>query len=252
MKEKVCLIAGGSDVAGSEIDGTDDSKYNRENSFGNIVAKQLGYRPINIAMTGSTNPSVMRSVIEWINTQYDPEKMDLFVIIGWTESSRMEIPWIKSTPWETYNSGADWYSASANDYLRVNAGWAGTYHEEQVAIAECHRIMVSYGFFLEIISANNILTIQFLLKSLKIPYIMCNTLHMFTPLSHSTRQLKFYIEQIDRKRYINIINNNESFFTKYKTLGYVNPKAKYWHHDEKPHILYAGVLLKFIEENKCL
>ena len=37
MKEKIMLIAGGSDLAGSEIDGSDDSYYNRDNSFGNLT-----------------------------------------------------------------------------------------------------------------------------------------------------------------------------------------------------------------------
>ena len=41
------LIAGCSHTAGSEIDGTQDSVHNRQNSYGNLVAKNLGLVPIN-------------------------------------------------------------------------------------------------------------------------------------------------------------------------------------------------------------
>lgn len=251
-REKIMLIAGGSDVAGSEIDGTDDSYYNRDHSFGNLLATRLGYRPLNIAITGATNSSIMRSIVEWFHTQYNAETMDVFVLIGWTESTRMEIPWTKPTAWDAYNKYANWFSNSAVDYLRVNASWKGTYEEEQVAIAECHKIMARYGNVLELQSANFILTIQFLLKSMKIPYVMCNTLHMFSPLTVATRHLKFYLTKFDKKRYISYMDNGESFFTKYKNLGYTNPNAKYWHHGEEPHELYAKVLYKFIEDQKCL
>ena len=40
-KEKILLIAGCSHAAGSEIDGKEDSKYNREHSYGALVAKKL-------------------------------------------------------------------------------------------------------------------------------------------------------------------------------------------------------------------
>ena len=61
------LIAGCSHAAGSEIDGSEDSQFNRANSFGNVLAEQLGYKPINIAINGSTNSGIARSVIEWYN-----------------------------------------------------------------------------------------------------------------------------------------------------------------------------------------
>jgi hypothetical protein len=41
--------------------------------------------------------------------------------------------------------------------------------------------------------------------------------------------------------------NDQSFFIKYKNLGYTNLKAKYWHHDETPHAMFADELFKFIK-----
>ena len=40
-KEKILLIAGCSNAAGSEIDGKEDQQFNRDNSFGALVALSL-------------------------------------------------------------------------------------------------------------------------------------------------------------------------------------------------------------------
>ena len=42
----------------------------------------------------------------------------------------------------------------------------------------------------------------------------------------------------------------ESFYWKYKNLGYNNEKAKYWHHGEEAHSLYAEELYNFVKENQ--
>ena len=39
-KEKILLIAGCSHTAGSEIDGNEDSTYNRENSYGGLIVRR--------------------------------------------------------------------------------------------------------------------------------------------------------------------------------------------------------------------
>ena len=44
-----------------------------------------------------------------------------------------------------------------------------------------------------------------------------------------------------------MMDNDQSFYTKYKNLGYTNPNAKYWHHDQTPHAMYADELHNFIE-----
>jgi hypothetical protein len=63
---------------------------------------------------------------------------------------------------------------------------------------------------------------------------------MFTP----ARQLNFYIDQIDQSYYLDLTDNEQSFYWKYKNVGYVNYKAKYWHHGEEPHKLYSEELFK--------
>ena len=88
---KYLLAAGCSHTAGSEIDGTEDSEYNRQNSFAGILAEKLDRKLINIASHGSSNPTIARSVLEWFDENYKGD-MDVFTLVGWAESSRMEIP----------------------------------------------------------------------------------------------------------------------------------------------------------------
>ena len=64
------LIAGCSHAAGSEINGTEDSIYNRQQSFGARLASKLGYRPINIASNGASNSGIARSVLKWFEKYY--------------------------------------------------------------------------------------------------------------------------------------------------------------------------------------
>ena len=248
-KEKIALIAGCSHSAGSEIDGNLDSKYNRDHSFGSLLSNKLGYRPINIAINGASNTGIARSVLLWFDENYNPETMDVYVIIGWTESSRMEIP-AKHRPSDFHsgNPSIEWYDSSANSYLRINYGWTGNDSFEKAVIPKYHEFMAENETYLEYQAASNVLMVQYFLKSLNVPYVMCNTMHMFVPDDHFVSHL---LKLIDKKCYYNLDSGQDcSFFWKYKNLGYKNIKAKYWHHNEIPHTFYAEELYKFIGEQQ--
>jgi hypothetical protein len=162
--KKIMLIAGGSDLAGSEIDGTEDSTYNRQHSFGNLLAAKLGYDPVNIATNGPTNSGIARSVLEWFQQNYDASTMDVFVLVGWSESIRVEAPVDWPTPYEMWNGAADWFTTSSRDYLRVNMGWKGTDARELDIIARTQEFMAQNETYLEIYSANLVLQLQYFLN----------------------------------------------------------------------------------------
>jgi hypothetical protein len=243
VKEKIMLIAGCSHAAGFEIDGTFDSQHNRSNSFGNLFAKQLGYRPINIASGGATNPTISRSIIEWIENFYDEQTQELFVLIAWTESSRLELPVDIAHDYDSGNPAADWQDHYGHSYLRINQGWRGNSLQERKMLAYYQKFIADNLEYLEIISANLVLQIQFYLTSKKIDFLMCSTMHMFT---ETYTHLEPYINKIDKTKYIDLMNTSESFFWKYKNAGYENPKAKFWHHEAEPHRLYSEKLLSYI------
>lgn len=242
--EKIMLIAGCSHAAGAEIDGTGDSYYNRDNSFGNVLAKNMGYRPVNIASSASANPTIARMILEWFDQNYDPNNMEVFVTIAWTESSRMELPSEQGTDYACANVTADWFSKYDGRYIRINQGWPGGDGYEKRITPYYQKFIATNLIYLEILSANLVLQLQYYFKSLNIKYVMCNTMHMFTRNEHT----EFFLKLIDRNHYIDVDNNDEAFYWKYKNAGYNNPKAEYWHHNEEPHLLYAAKLLEFIKE----
>lgn len=249
MKQKIGLIAGCSQIAGAEIDGTMDSRYNRNNSYGSLLVEKLGFTPVNIAINGSTNSSIARSILRWFAEKYDAEQMEVFVVVGWTESSRLEVPaQFRPGNYLLGNPAVEWYDSSANSFVRINFGWYGDRPDEKEMIPEYHKFMAENPLMLENWSATYVLQLQYFLKSLNIPYVMSSTMHMFQPGEHFTSYL---VNLIDASRYYNLkTDQSESFYWKYRNLGYENSKAKYWHHDEEPHRLYAEELYKFIGEQQ--
>jgi hypothetical protein len=249
MREKIMLIAGGSDPAGSEIDGTMDSEYNRQHSFGNLLANKLGYRPINIAMRGVANGAITRSILEWFQLFYKPEEMDVFVLIGWANSSRMDAPCHRPTWYNEQNPNADWTSKTTCDFIQIQHGNKPLNPDEMVIYNSYDAFIIANEAYLEVISATHSLQLQYFFNMHKVPYLQVNTLYQFTK---NNTHVKFYLDLIDRKRYLDFDNPNEPFYYRYANMGYKNTKAKYWHHGEEPHRLYSEHLYKHITENNLL
>lgn len=241
------LIAGCSHAAGSEINGYEDSVYNRQQSFGAVMARHYGYRPINIAQNGMTNAGIARSVLRWFHKHYDPTKMKVFTLVSWTESTRIEIANDRGYAYNFSSKAADWYDESSNQYMRITFGWDGGDEEEKSVIPYYHKFMAQNEPFLELMTAQLILQLQYFFNSKSVNYLMCNSLHVFTK---QIQQLQTYFELVDTDKYYKMTDNDEAFFIKYRNLGYENPKAKYWHHNEVPHKLYASELIKYIEEKQ--
>lgn len=243
MREKIMLISGCSHASGSEIDGTQDSSYNREHSFGGQLAKKLGYEAVNIASVASTNPTIARNIIEWVSENYNPEKMDLYVLIAWTETSRMEVPSsLRDTKYHEWNSSTPWYTETDVKFYRINSGHDGGTPDERELFPIYHRFMADNQVYLEVYTLNLVLQLQYFLNSKNINYTMCNAMSMVS----DNIQVKSYINQIDKSKYMNFDDNTESFWLLYKKLNYINPLAKYWHHGIEPHTLYAEKLYDFV------
>lgn len=241
MTHKILLIAGDSNAAGSEIDGSPDSVFNRHHSFGNVLAGKLNRQAVNIATCAATNSTISRSVLEWFQTVYNQQFHNVMVLIAWTESSRMEIPFHNPTWYNEMNPAVDWFPAESVKYLRVNSSWQGADHEKD-KIKECQKFMASNTPYLEIYSANLVLQMQYFLNSMNINYVMCNTMHMFSNIEH----LSFYKSLFDSNKYFEF--DCDGFYQKYEKLGYKNKKALYWHHDQIPHQMFANELYNFIEK----
>lgn len=250
MKRKILLIVGGSDLAGAELDGQMDSTYNRANSFAARLTRPgrvfEGYEVINAATSGSANSTIARTALMWFRDEYDPDTMDVFVIVGWTESARMEAPWdiplfSKDDMWPA----ADFCAEENFLYLHINVGWEHSQPEQAAKANDYINFMVDNQHFFEQLSLNLVMQLQWFLEKQHVPYYMLNTLHMF---SKDNKHLEPYYCLLNEHRYMYFDNNAESFYTKYKDLGYTNPKAQYWHHGEEPHELYSQIIEHNIHE----
>lgn len=249
MKQRILLIAGCSHAAGSEINGLQDNVFNRQHSFGAYVARHYNMTPVNIAICGSTNAGIARSVINWFEKFYDPCKLDVFTLVSWTESTRLEIPAEKMYCYNFASKSADWYDETANRYMRVTFGWPGGTPEEKALVPDYHKFMAQNEAFLELMTFHIVLQLQYFFKANNVNYLMSNSMDVFT---QERFQIKEMLESVNLSKYYKMLEPEESFYKKYRNLGYENKKAKYWHHDEVPHKLYSEELIKHIEENKCL
>lgn len=243
-KQKIMLVTGCSHAAGFEIDGTEDSAYNRSMSFGNQLARIMGYKPINIALGSQSNTAIARGVIEWLSTRYNPDLHEVFVVIGWTECTRMDLPSGHDVDHASNNVAVDVFTRSTARFLQINSGWEGYTPYEKSIMPYWHEFMVKNEHILEIISAKEVLMLQWLLKSKNIDYVMCNTMPNFK----KNRYTEFYVDLIDQRKFMHMLDDKHDFYWHFRNAGYENPKAQYWHHDEMPHRLQAEKLYNFISE----
>ena len=243
MSDRILLIAGCSHTGGSEIDGSQDSAYNRENSYGGVLAGLLDRRPINIAMVAMSNRAIARSVLNWFDTEYNADTMDVMVLIGWTENIRIDFPNPHAIGYGPANTHTDYYTEINEHFLQINAGWAGGNDYERGVIPYWHEYQARHEYMCELECINTVLQMQYFCNSKNVDYVMTNTMKMFSP---ENKHLDFYIGQVDQTKYMDMLDNDAAFFWHYRNAGYENPKAKYWHHNEVPHKLHAEKLFRFI------
>lgn len=244
---KKLLIVGCSHAGGFEIYGEMDSKLNRSKSFGNLLAMALGRTPINIAIGGASNATIARNLMEYITHKVTSES-EIMVLVCWTEGTRIEVPILNKKKYRSYelgNQGSDDFFLSNNKFIMLNPALKGNDVWERITIAQNQRFIANNHHYFEIISAQLVLMIQDFLKVRNIDFMMCNTMHMFSSNEFSD----LYKQNIDASKYYMFDKNELSFWYKYKNLGFENPNARYWHHGEEAHRLYADELFSFYNEN---
>lgn len=246
-KEKIILINGCSHSAGFEIDGTDDSKYNRAHSYGNLLAEKMDMKPINISLGSQSNPAIARGILDWFHNQYNADTMDVFVCIGWTESIRVDFPSPFPMDYASISGNVDYYCVHTEDFMQINAGWPGSKPDEKKIIKYWQDVQARYPVYLEMVTINAILQMQYFLKMLGVDYVMSSTMHL---LSLPCHYYDFYLDLIDQDRFFKLTESDQAFYWYYRNQGHENPRAKYWHHGEEPHRLQAQRLYDFIESKK--
>ena len=234
-----CLIAGCSHSAGFEIDGSEDSLSNRSKCFGAQLSTMLTLVPHNISLGAQSNSAIARSVIDYI--EKDTTNSIDFVVVGWTEMTRIDLPSGHDVDHDGSNPAVDTFTTINKRWLQINSGWAGFTDYEKSIMPYWHEFMYNKSDILDLITVKEMLMLQLYLNSKGIDYVFCNTMLPYTP----TRYTEWYWNLIDIEK---CMWDDEGFWFKYRELGYYNKKAKYWHHDETPHRLYAEELYNSIAE----
>lgn len=239
------LVAGCSHSSGSEIDGTPDSAFNRQRSFGNLFAKKMGYEPINIAIPGATNQLIVRTIMRWFSENksiVNNNTNNVAVLVNWTESVRVEAPFDFPTDISVLSS--DWPIAQEM-FIQINPGYTGYSAREKEKQERYHRFITSELAFCEILSLSMVLLIQNFCKANNYRYFMSSAGYIFT--EEFIPWTKEYIRLVDEKHYYNFRIKEDSFYEKFKLRGHINPKAKYGHHGELAHKAHADDLYSYFK-----
>ena len=244
------LIAGCSHAAGSEIDGNLSSPDNRKASFGNQLARMIDHEPINIARNGSSNSAIHRSVLNWFTLNKDIIENinnNIFVLVNWAESCRIEAP-VPHSIGINQDTCADWADPSFLDSLQVNAAtdFNTVAHQERNQFATAQKYMVNSEEAVEILTAKDVLSLQYFFKAEGIRYLMTNSGIAFN--NRNMKHLKPYLTKIDASRYYKYRDNDFGFYEKYRQAGLTNPNAKYGHHGADAHLSRATDLHNYIKQ----
>lgn len=246
-KERIILIAGCSHTGGYEIDGTMDSEYNRKHSYGGLLATKYHRTPIHLAAGGVSNSYILRNVLLWFANNYDPETQDVLCLVGWTDSSRWEIPLKLGQDIQSNNPNLTWFDKSLNDYLTIQMGWTHDHPDrpEQVAMQKTyHNLIGEFPEQMEILSFNYALQLQSFFKSLGITYVMADTLYNF---DLNNIWLSPQANLLDTTRYLNPGDPCESFYLKYSEK-YPNVSQNYLHLGAEAHQDFAQEIDLFLSQ----
>ena len=240
---KKAIIAGCSHTAGFELDGSEDSQYNRDNSWGSQLATMLGMEPINLALGGASNSAISRQVVDYLHRQ-DTEPQNFFAIIGWSECMRMEIPSGWDVDIRENNCSVAQFTDSVLPFLQINAGWQGNTDYEKEIMPYWHKHFVDNEELMELDSIKTALATQWYLESKRIPYIMCNTMWNWK----LNRYTSSYVDLVHKTRYFQYGNNSECFYYKYLEQYGENPLAQYGHLGVEAHTEQAKRLYKHVKQ----
>ena len=237
------LIANGcSHTAGAEIEEPLQGEC-YEKAWPKKLADSLGYKPVNLAVSGASDDRVVRTTIEYIGKlkkypNYDPSKF--FVVISWPGLHRTEL-------YQTFDNEPGFWdegwmpmvAGNEETYRQQCSKMAFMYYKAWVMRQNIHQ--ASIKFYL------NVLLLQNILISNKIKYLFWNS-SMTVPASYP-----HYLYEIYHKRFPHILEKRKSYTEMLESNGFRHsPFAKWGHYGEDSHKWFADFLKSYITKNKLL
>ena len=237
------LIANGcSHTAGAEIEYTQQGEC-YEKAWPKKLADSLGYKPVNLSVSGASDDRVVRTTIEYIGKlkkypNYDPSKF--FVVISWPGLHRTEL-------YQTFDNEPGFWdegwmpmvAGNEETYRQQCSKMAFMYYKAWVMRQNNHQ--ASIKFYL------NVLLLQNLLIANSIKYLFWN--------SGTTLPATYphYFNEINHKRFPHILEKEKGYTEILEASGFRHSIfAKWGHYGEDAQEWVADFLKAYITKNKLI
>ncbi len=237
------LIANGcSHTAGAEIEAPLQGEC-YEKAWPKKLADSLGYKPINLAISGASDDRVVRTTIDFLgklkkSPKFNPNKV--FVVICWPGLHRTEL----------YRTAENEDGFWDNGWMPIVVGNEETYQAQcsQSAFAFYKTwVMRQNNHQASIKFYSNVLLLQNILISNRIKYLFWNS-SMTVPSNYIQ-----YLNEINHKRFPHILEKEKSYTEMLESNGFRHsPFAKWGHYGEDSHKWFADFLKSYITKNKLL
>jgi hypothetical protein len=211
----ILYVNGDSNTAGSEIS-------DKDQSWPNLLASKLNCSLINQAVGGGSNPGILRTTYEFINSCSNIK--DHFFIIGWTSWER-----------EEWNYNNNYHNVNAGGYTTLPAEFHAQYKNwvtEQTAETRILKSSVLH---------NEICKLHETLKQQDIKHLFFNALMPYLHNEH---------KQIVWANYLGPYDNNSSYYWYLKNCGYLPTAGN--HYLEDAAQVWTDVLYNYIQEKELL
>lgn len=237
------LIANGcSHTSGAEIEKAWQGEcYHR--AWPQKLGDILGYKPINLSVSGASADRVSRTTIQYIGklkqrSSFDPSK--IFVAIAWPGLFRTELR--ETKPMEDGFWDEGWMPLVAGNeevYKRMSSPSAYAYYRAWIMRNEITQESIRFY--------SNVLLLQNILVSNKIKYVFWNSAESY-PLN-----IIDYSNEIYKKRFPFLLDRGRSFTELLHSAGFKHSKyAKWGHYGEDGQEWFADFLYKYITKENLL
>jgi hypothetical protein len=218
------LTNGDSNMSGAELP-------SKSLSIGAQLTEMLGGEEINLAMTGASNDRIYDTTINYLK-----DNTVEFVVIGWTEMSRVQ--WFLV---DRYHGGG-WYEINNLGVGRdVPAEYNDRYHHWKKFMADNNEFHKTMSFYWH----ERIFNLHVWLNYKKIPHLFFNAFHPFS-ITDVTYQLDW------NNSYFDPYNWKNTYVTWCADQGFKEITPGHYHYEPAGQRAWAELLNKYITEHQLI
>lgn len=237
------VTIGCSHTAGSMIDGKNGTSwYNKQHSFGGLLAKKYGMNHYSLGVPGGSNQYIYRATVRFINNFMHPHD-DYIFLIGWTSTNRMEMRYPDNTTY-VHKVVGDFLDTK---YVPFTIGTdPKLYLSAELKAMEKLTPLLFYENQLESDWAVYAYTLQELFAQQKLKYYMFNTCHDL-PVNQDNTEI---VNALDTSLYYKPTDFDNSML--YWALNRGFEKTSCWHLKADGHAAWADHLEQLMQEQDLL